>query len=285
MTQLNLNALRAAAAETGVDQSRISSGGEIPAEGPCDLRFVGYIELGKHEKTFKGVKKVTNKAVLVFELVSPQHIRKNDEGKVIPTLIRQTVNLSQSQRATWPKLFAQLNYNGTGTHATDFLGNAYLGTVHHREYVSGGETRKTADLNAKDMPVLLTAPREFDRKTGQYVPVDVAQPNAALHALLWNNPSADQWASIYIEGAFEEEKDAAGKVTKPGRSKNRYQEEALRAINFEGSPLKTLLVQAGANVTPAAYEIEEEVEEALPTPAYVPTAGAQNDPLSGVSLS
>lgn len=288
MTQLNLSALHAAAAQTGIDQSKVSAGADLPAEGPCDLRFVGYIELGKHKKTFKGVEKTVNKAVLVFELCSSRHQREFD-GKRVPVLIRQTVNLSQSQRASWPKIFAQLNYDGTATHAVQCLGRAYCGAIHHREYqpAGGGDKRKAADLNAKDMPIILSPPKEFDRKTGQYVPIEVDAAVQPLHALLWDNPSTDQWASIFVDGAYEEEKDATGKVTRPGRTKNLYQEQAKRAINFDGSPLKTLLTQAGADITQQAFEEdhgEGEVSDGAGAPAAPWVAGGP-DALSGVALS
>lgn len=287
--QLNLTELAKAAAQTGVNQSVIKTGGDLPAEGPCQLRLIGYIEVGKHKKKFKNVDKVVNKAVLIFEVVSKRHIRRNDSNEIIPTLISLTVNLSQSQRANWPKLFSQLNYDGQATHCVQLLGRAYLGEIFHREYDAGnGEKRKAVDLNAKGLPTVLRAPKKFDEDTGEYVPVDVPQPNAPLRALLWGAPSADQWASIFIDGKFEEERDESGKVVKPARSKNRWQEMAKSAIDFSGSPLESLLVQLGANLTPEDFDNADEDDGESDSPfagSTVAVPANANDPLAGVQLA
>ena len=71
----------AAAKEKGPDMTKaVEGGGEYtpPAAGVTQLRFVAYIEVGKHERTIKGQKKVENRVFLGFELSGPKHPPRED---------------------------------------------------------------------------------------------------------------------------------------------------------------------------------------------------------------
>ncbi len=55
--------------------------------------------------------------------------------------------------------------------------------------------------------------------------------------LLWNAPSQEQWASIFIDGSYTREIDGVEQTF----SKNFLQEECLSASNFTGSALEGML--------------------------------------------
>lgn len=79
-------AIAAAAAQT--DMTKAQKGGEgggytPPAEGLCRLRFVGYIECGKHHD--EKYNKTRERVKLIFELSGPKHAPKElEDGTKLP---------------------------------------------------------------------------------------------------------------------------------------------------------------------------------------------------------
>jgi hypothetical protein len=283
-----LNKLKAAADATGKDQTQVKSGDferVIYPEGPVKLRFVSYVELGKHDKEFKGVKKTPNLVRLGFEVSGPKHPPVvGADGIPRPLVVYLEETLSQDPKANWVKLFSLLNYDRTVNHAIYKLGEAYLGRLVHRKFKRKDDPAETEKWTGLDYRLreatgnyTLRPPIREDVDTGEVTEVQVGPALTPLAGFLWDAPDQDQWDSIFIEGEFPERKNDAGVVTAQARTKNVVQERILRAANFKGSPIYAVLVKAGAkfDITQAedtAAQADEAAEEA---PATKPKAPAK----------
>ena len=295
----------AQAVAEGADQTIAKTGGggaELPAEGPCNLRLIAYIELGKHEKVILGKKKTTEQVTLTFELSGKNHPPVETDSGTYPHRISVTENLSLNEKARFFKLFQLLNYKGTAKHCAELLGAAFRGRVIHREYTGrDGKPRKIAELYDKKVGAYtIVAPRvevvdEDGQPTGEYREVRVAPALSELRCFLWNYADMEQWNSLFIEGEYEERKNEKGEVTAPARSKNQFQIKIASALNYKGSPIQQLLAQGGQEIElPADGVVEEEDAGAEDdTPAEAPAkpvapskpaskGKAKADPLAGI---
>lgn len=298
-----LQAAAAAMKEQGVDQNKIVQGGgdgplPPPAAGLVRLRLISYVEFGTHTSLFKGEKKKKKKIALTFELSGPKHAPRETDNGPVPQRITVYENLSQHEKARWPKLFKALNYKGTATHVVELIGEAFLGTIIHREYTRKDGTKGTAaDLFNKDAgSYTIRAPRtqSEDPDTGEVVftPVKVAEPISPLKLFLWDAPTIEDWDSLFIDGTYDEVKNDAGVVTKPAKSKNVVQAEVLRADNFKGSLLEALLVNNGKAIDlPDAERVGEDEDEvtapevkaaAKSAVTSTPEGAAATDALNGI---
>lgn len=254
-------AVAAAAAQVNMNEAQQGGGGDYtpPAAGLARLRFVGYIEVGKQETNFKGQPKIEEQAQLVFELSGPKHQPNvTADGTKIPQRIAVTLNKSLSEKSHFYKLFRKMNYDGTATHIAQLLGRAYLGTVVHDEWEKDGKKMVSAKLR-DDVGYTIRAPRVEDPETGEVKEVKVDEPLSEIRCFLWDYPSKEMWASIFIEGEYPERKDEkTGKVIATARSKNVLQAKIQKALNWVGSPMHALLnggdvlaAAAAAETTPA----------------------------------
>ncbi|CDL65177.1 conserved hypothetical protein [Burkholderia phage Bp-AMP2] len=246
---LDIKKLAAKAKKTGRDFTKTTTGGggeyTPPAAGPCNLRFVGYFEIGLQKKTFKGAEKKVKQVQLVFELSGKNHPPKVlDDGTKLPIRMTITETDSSNVKANIIKLFNKMNYEGKATHFAELLGNAYRGRVYHTEKENDGNKIVYANLRNEDgytitPPVVETVDDDGNVETK---PVKVAEPLTELKLFLWDNPDKEQWDSIYIDGEIEAVKDEkTGKIVKPARSKNVIQNKIRAALNWEGSPMQLLL--------------------------------------------
>ncbi|AQT27792.1 hypothetical protein HOR67_gp30 [Ralstonia phage RS-PI-1] len=246
---VDIKKLAAKAKKTGRDFTKTKEGGgdyQPPAAGPCNLRFVGYFELGLQKKTFKGTEKRVRQVQLVFEVSGKAYpVKELDDGTKLPTRMTITETDSDNVKATINKIFKKMNYDGKATHFVELLGNAYRGRIFHTEKdTDGGGKIVYANLRNEDGYVITPPVVEQVDDEGNVTtkPVKVAEPVTELKCFLWDNPDAEQWASIYIDGEYEAVKDEkTGKVVKPARSKNVIQNKIRAALNWEGSPMQLLL--------------------------------------------
>jgi len=241
---IDIKKLQEKARQTGKDFTKTTEGGgdgyQPPVAGPCGLRFVGYFEIGEHEKRWGEQTKRVKQVQLVFELSGKNYPPKDG----VPVRMTITETDSQHVKANIVKLFNKMNYDKSATHFAQLLGNAYRGRVYHREYEAGGVRRIHAGLRNDD-GYSITPPvvEVLDDATGDVVvkPVKVAEPLTELKLFLWDNPDMEQWASIYIDGQYEERRDDNGKVVRPARSKNVIQDKIKSVLNWPGSPMQRLL--------------------------------------------
>lgn len=276
----NLSAIQAAvAAVAAVSQDETvaqSFGGgdyEPPAEGICFARFVGYVETGKHEgRPYQGrAAKVTDEVQVIFELGGKKHApRELDDGTKLPHRITIKLNKSLSERATYFKLFKQLNYNGTAKVMPELLGQGYIARVYHKTVVGqDGKERVYAGLRDPDTGAFsFKPPVKEDVETGESVPLKVPEALSEFRFFSFGAPSLEQWANVYIDGEYPERTDDNGKVIAPAKSKNVFQDRIKAALNFEGSAIAELLEQA--NLDPGALPEEADTPDEPDEPEAAP---------------
>ena len=241
----------AAAAET-TDMTKTTQGGGDyvpPPAGPCRLRFVGYVELGRHnQKGFQGAPdKVKSLARAFFEVSGPKHPPVERDGKKYPcAIVEVRLTVSLNEKAGFRKLFDRLNYAGKARHIAELLGNPYKGVLVHRKYKKADGTEGVSLDLKDDAGWTIQAPRVEDPDTGEWRTLDVAAPISPIRCLLWDRPSTQQWASIFIDGQRAD-----------GTSRNYLQDTALAALNYPGSAL-ALLLGGGESVTGPVQAAKEE---------------------------
>ncbi|MDO3559429.1 hypothetical protein [Ralstonia pseudosolanacearum] len=248
MSNFDIQAAVAAAAEKSADMNiaQKGGGGEYvpPAEGFTRLRFVAYVELGKTETEYQGQKKIVDEVQLVFELSGPRHEPKVlENGEKVPHRMTITVTKSLNEKAQFYKLFKMMNYKGTAKIMAQLLGEDFTGKVYHKKFKrKDGTEGVAAQLKNPDTGVFdIRPPFVEDAESGESKRVNVAPAITPLKLFLWDMPSKDMWASIFIEGQYEERKNDKGEVVAPARSKNRWQERIKAGINYAGSPIANLL--------------------------------------------
>ena len=215
------------------DQSKESSfERELPEAGACQLRFVGYVELGKHYGMFKGIQKKNpdREVKLTFEVVSPRHTK----GKDYPvTISLTTLGISTNAKSKYHKLFKAMAMGDESIkHLAQCLGKAYCGKIFHATYKNkkGEEVTFATLQNPDTKEFAILPPVVEDYETGETRKVNVAPAKSEIICFVWNKPLLKMWNAIHIEG-----------TTDDGRSKNWMQERCLEAVDFKGSPLQAML--------------------------------------------
>lgn len=289
---IDFKALGAKAAATGIDMTKAQQGGgdyTPPAEGNCRLRLVGYIELGKHSKKYKGVPKIENQVELVFEVSGPKHPPTQTDNGPVPVRIAETFNLSLNEKAGFFKLFQRLNYKGEATHMIQLLGQPFLGTIVHQKWTGADKKERTsASLRGAD-GYTIRPPRVEDPESGEWKVVEVAPAISQLRGFLWDHADLDQWNSLFIDGEYSERKNEKGEVTSPAKSKNVFQNKIRTALNFEGSPIAQILLEKGlggkldlpTTDDPESPPDDEQVPSGQPASGNAATGS--KDPLAGIA--
>jgi hypothetical protein len=308
MSTIDFKALGAKAAAEGADQTKTVAGGggdyEPPKAGRCNLRFVGYVELGKRKGSYMGKPNLQDKVEVVFELSGKNHPPTIlDDGTKVPIRITIEENLSMGDKARFPKLFNRMNYKGDAQHMVQLLGEAYIGDVIHRKYAKKGEDKSmpetwtgiAAELFNKADGLYTVRPPRFEvldeegQPTGEVKVIPVDAPLTVPKGFLWQYADKEMWDSLYIEGEYPERKNEKGEVTAPAKSKNVWQNKIKQAANFKGSPVYEVIAQAGGNRDIPDVDVPEEVEdeaaEAIQKAAAepTPTGQAADDALNGVA--
>ena len=259
MSQFDFTSIADEVAAVQADANVAKAGGgnyTPPPKGLARLRFIGYIELGKHVKKVKGKPdKNEDQAWLIFELGGKGYEPKVlDDGTKIPFRITVKLNKSLNEKATYYKLFKRMNYEQKATHFIQLLGQGYLGNVGHFELPSkeaGGQPTIIANFRDDAGNLTIRPPHieAMDEETGDVVvkPIPVAPAVSEQRCLVWNaKPEhlGKMWASLYIPEAEASEGDEG----KEQRSRNVYQNTIKSALNFEGSPIHQYLQSAGVDL-------------------------------------
>lgn len=243
ITKESLAAVAQEIEDSGEDLTNpvVTTGRPLPAEGSTRLRFIEYIELGNSTTEFTqpgGKKKKTTapRVRFTFELSGKNHPPMEYDGEKVPHVMGIKVSKGMNAKSGYIKLFKALT--GDVSDAKNFvalLGDAFMGTVKHREFdKSDGTKGKAAHFgNATDGFTIKPATYE-DPETNELKTLAVDQPLSPLRLFLWDRPTLEMWDSLYIEGEWDN-----------GDSKNEYQETIKRAENFKGSPIYELLIESG----------------------------------------
>ena len=259
MSQFDFTSIADEVAAVQADANVAKAGGgnyTPPPKGLARLRFIGYIELGKHVKKVQGKPdKNEDQAWLIFELGGKGYEPKVlDDGTKIPFRITVKLNKSLNEKATYYKLFKRMNYEQKATNFIQLLGQPFLGNVGHFEIPAkeaGGQPTIIANFRDDAGNLTIRPPRieAMDEETGDVVvkPIPVAPAVSEQRCLVWNaKPEhlGKMWASLYIPEAEASEGDEG----KEQRSRNVYQNTIKSALNFEGSPIHQYLQSAGVDL-------------------------------------
>ena len=225
-----------------------SGGGErrVLPEGTALVRLSGYIEYGTQLVQKFGSDATEPKRVfrLVFKIVGGQGTNEAGErvpfkdGDFFPTLSTWDIAMSTHEKSKAVKMFAIMNYKKTARHFSGLMGELFFVDINHE--TKNGKTVARPDWKTLSKPV--------DRMTGQLYDAP-ALPDDMYQLFLWDNPTPEQWASIFIEGTTDE-----------GKSKNYIQDQILKAQDFEGSRLEAMLNGVELPVLTADAEPAEKVE-------------------------
>ena len=230
-----------------------AGGGEYipPAEGVAKATLIGYIEVGKHDKTGPNAKEGVDQAHLMFELSGAKWPVKEVEGEKIAQRITVKLTRSLNDKATMFKLFKRMNYDQDAHHFAELLGKGYLVTVKH--FKPEGSDKVIANLRDDQGNLTIRPPRveTMDEETGEVVAKVVAVPAAVSRQRLfiWDGKAewfSDMWKSV---GEY-------------------YQKLIREAKNFEGSPVCEWLISNGEPITPPAKDEKAgKAEQAKPAAA------------------
>lgn len=258
---------QAAAEGPNMNEAVKGGGGDRtpPAEGMCRLRFISYIEIGKHEEENrqKGTKQVKELVKLQFELSGPKHQPTVlDDGRKIPHVITITLPLSLNEKANFYKLFRRMNHTGEYRHMAQMLGQEFLGTVVHKVSGEGTDKRTYANLR-DDSGFTIRPPFVEDPETGESRRVQADPQITPTKCFLWNYATKEMWDALFIDGRYDDKTDESGKVIKEGASKNYWQNLIKSALDFAGSPIGELLFAGEADLPESTKpERSEEAKQA-----------------------
>lgn len=243
------SALLAQAKTTTADHTKVPETfeREIPPAGPTPARFIGYVEIGKRPQEFNGKPKAPClEALLFFELNGKKHVREvdTDEGKKTFTnraMIRLAVKTAD--RASFGKLFRAMRQGREDiTSMAHMLGEGFVVHVVHNE-VGEGDKKRTY-INLRDDsgwrvgPPIIVDPLDPDNVTQ----IPIPEPRQDLMLLLWDNPTKEQWDSLFIDGTHTRKIDG-----KDAEVSNNWIQQSIvqEAVDFDSSPLADLLAGIG----------------------------------------
>lgn len=303
---LNINDIQGFVEDNDLQDLTISTGGGdfkrelLPAKNHA-IRLVGYVEIGVHEK-----KKFQSEEVddvdtvrLVFEVLSKDGIRLDDNGK--PAGARRLYlecKKSTHEKSTLRKLFELMREGDTSiTHFAQMIGTkAWKLKVEweqNKQKLLSKKARDEAqaaaekDPDNKELriwevwktsgvpnisPAVNPVMDEDGEDTGEVTPMKVPEVIGKYEFFLWDNPQQDHWASLFIEGDYEN-KDKDGNVTKV--SKNRIQNSIIAAKNYDGSPIQCML--DGLDMPVAEVLDEEPAEEPAEEPKEADPQSEQDE--------
>lgn len=275
---IDFKALGAKAAANGADQTKsVAGGGDYtpPAAGPGLARFVGYVEIGKQKGTFKGAPTVKEKVLLIFELVGKRHAVADGEQ---PHRITVEETYSLNEKANFFKLFQRMNYRQDAQHIVQLLGEGYKVEVVHDKWTGKDDKERTSAVLRSAAGYTIAPPRKEDEDSATgWVDVAVPPAQSALRCFLWNEADMQQWGSLFIEGEYPERKDDKGVVTAAAKSKNVLQHKVMSAVNFQGSPIHTLLAANGVALDLPAPGEDPDAREDEPAAAQTPATPAAKE--------
>lgn len=246
-----MNALlqQAQAAQTDQTATPVAFAYEPPAAGKAMARFVGYIEVGKRkQRDYMGEPRSPEPSVLLcFELNGKKHMKEYKEGEGLkPTLLYETLTLKLGDKASFKKLFNKMRGSREDVkNMAQLLNEPFLLTIEHNvvKGKDGEKDRTYANIKDKDGSWLVGPPVIEDPMSGEVTVLPVPEAQTPLRLLLWDNPTKEQWASLFVDGE-RTVKDKDGNESTV--SNNVLQKRIVKeAVDFDGSALQDLLVGLG----------------------------------------
>ena len=279
------NPLVAQANAVAEDQTEDTGGFErrlIPA-GPALARFIGYVEVGKRpQKPYQGKAKPDCMEVrFSFELCGEQNqfvIGEGETAKTVRDVIGVKITKKMGDKAGFVKLLKKMAYGRPDKlNFGSMLGEGFLiNIVHNPGKNQQGEDVVWANMKDESYNYLIGAPAQTDAITGATTIFEVPEPINPLRLLLWDTPTKEQWASVFIDGERTVKVNGKDVV----ESKNWLQRDiVMEAVNFEGSPLHAMLEGLKETATPMAGDAGDPEPAQQTVPA--PTGAAATDEVAG----
>lgn len=268
MTNILLAQAQAAVAEGKIqlDMTETTAGGfekRLLGEGTAIVQFTQYIDHGiQKQKPFKGQpKKPAKTCSLGFHILAgigtlPDGTKEPyvQDGKLEKIRTPFDLALHQNEKAGAVKIFNALNYAKDATRFVEKLGSIYLlsiGIAKNKE----GKEYNTYDFAQLQKPVA-NAMTGAMYEAGKDGVLDT--PAEEYQLFLWDAPTKEQWASIFIEGEYDKKtKDANGAEVVEKKSKNFIQDKIRSATNFKGSPIDLLLISEGQDLPALEAEVAD----------------------------
>lgn len=268
---LNIATAAAAADDQTAETKRPAR--ELPRAGVALMRLRSYIEFGVFKAKTAGYKD-KREALLEFELLHPDHIVSGTKGDGTPFSFpgRLSVRVSiAGPTSHFGKLFAKMNYAGTATHMSQFVGKPFLGTLFH------SECGKYVNLD-KDREFHIGAPTQVDALSNSVTEIPVPELQGTPQLFLWENSGTSDeqikamWDSVFI--ATE--------------GKNWIQEKIRSNLDFNGSRTQGVVDSGSATLDTSIADSPATVVD-LPTSA-APTEAPQTEsstesPLAAIGLA
>lgn len=280
----DLDALVDEVVATGVDQSKAKTGPELPPEGTAFFRIFAVVELGKQKYVPK--KGMAEKEGLRYkvgvELSGTKYPpRQTDDGLRPITMWLKELTLSQDDRSGHYKLFKQLTKGMPDVrHMVQLIGNraAFMAEIKH------SDDGKYANIVMESVRPAMDS--RFDATVGEQVhtPIVVQTLRTKPLVFIWNNASPAMFDSLYIAGQMEAKTDDAGKVTKPARSRNVWQEKIRQALNLDTSPIADYIKGKVSAEALQALDEESEPEELPPQVRDKADEDNAPDPMGGIGI-
>lgn len=241
----------------------------VPPEGPTPARLIGYVEIGKRPQYYNGTaKQPALEALLVFELNGKKHLREIESDgtkKVLTNRVVIRLPVKNADRAAFGKLFrAMRDGREEVTSMAHMLNDGFIVHVKHNVVGEGDKKRTYANLRDDSGwrvgPPIHADPLDPDN----VVHIPVPEATQSLMLLLWDNPTKEQWDSLFIDGTHTRKIDGEDvEVTN-----NWIQQEIVqKALDFENSPLADLLAGIGGlTFEPDTHSGDPEAGPVTPVP-------------------
>lgn len=205
---------------------------ELPREGIAMIRYVGYIETGKHIPSNPSYNAAL-KCIHIIELHHPDHMVELEDGTRFPQKMYIHLNKGTTAKSGYRKLFNVMNKacDNKFKHFVQMLGAGFLGEIYHN---AGEKDKKYANLHLNGA-WSFRKPVMVDVLTNKATPVPIPEPSSDLLGFLWENDAVSDedvvamWNSLYIEGERDDKS-----------SKNWIQETIMENIEWEGSRTQAL---------------------------------------------
>jgi hypothetical protein len=218
---------------------------DLTPAGKTFARFVGYVEVGKRpQKAFQGKAKADcREARFTFELNGKQHCREveiDGEMKKITGVIGIKMTIKTAENSGFIKLFNKMTYGRDGiTNFPQMLDEGFLiDIIHAPGKDRDGKDVIYANMKDADFNYLIGAPQMTNPATNELMKFDIPESTIPLRLLLWDQPTAEQWQSVFIDGTRTVKRDGV----EVQESKNWLQQDIVEnALDFGGSPLEIML--------------------------------------------
>ena len=246
----------AAVADKGLDMSQVSKGGAgkrlLPA-GRAFARLIGYREFGNHVQTFQGKAKAPARMVrLTFAMwgkgdpTGPNEQGNcyhlvNEDGTVKShgTYTTFDISLGNNEKSKIKHGFDKMNWTKKHKTFATMLGEAFLLPIE----IKKGTKADSKPYNLIDWAGILPP---LDPMSAQPYQVPEVK-DEDYFAFLWDMPTKEDWDAMFIEGTNDK-----------GQSKNFLQAMCLKAKDFPGSALETLLLEINGGVLPDMGMVESD---------------------------